>query len=104
MITSTNCVDALNKVEKRLPALILSDVKMSQLSGYHLCKLIKRDERTRAIPVILLSDKSGVVNRWRGSMSGCKEMIVKPFQSLDLIETVRNHVLVEQPASEPIAG
>ena len=65
---------------------------MPRLDGYQLCSLIRKHERTRHIPVVLLSGKDGVFNRIRGKMAGCTSYIVKPFVTEELIEEVEKHI------------
>ncbi|MEM9587805.1 MAG: response regulator, partial [Planctomycetota bacterium] len=77
---------------QQCPDLILSDINMPKLGGYQLCKLVKKHERTRDIPVIMLSGKDGVFDKLRGTMVGCSDYVTKPFESNELIEKVRQYV------------
>lgn len=98
VVCAADGVAALNLLAERRPVLILSDINMPRLSGYKLCKLIKKHPRTEDIPVVLLSGKNGVFDKVRGQMSGCSDYITKPFESHDLIEKVRKYARV--PADE----
>lgn len=97
VVTAADGVAALNLLADRRPVLILSDINMPRICGYKLCKLLKKHERTREIPVVMLSGKNGVFDRVRGQMVGCTDYINKPFASHDLIDKVRQYALVDTP-------
>ena len=80
------------------PDLILCDINMPRLGGYKLCKFVKKHERTKSIPVIMLSGKDGVFDKMRGKMSGCDDFIGKPFMAADLIAIVQYHLDVAMSA------
>ena len=94
VVTAADGVAALNLLAERSPVLILSDINMPRITGYKLCKLVKKHSRTQRIPVVMLSGKNGVFDKVRGQMVGCSDYITKPFESHDLIEKVRQYSLV----------
>ena len=91
VIAAADGVEALTVLSEQLPDVILSDINMPRLGGYQLCKFVKKYERTKHIPVIMLSGKDGVFDKMRGKMAGCNDYIVKPFESNDLVAKVRQH-------------
>ena len=96
VMTAADGAEALQKIANRRPALVVSDTIMPKLDGYKLCRLIRKHETTQDIPVILLSENDGVVERLRTSMVGCRDYVAKPFESKTLIEKVRKHVCFSQ--------
>ncbi|MEM0925530.1 MAG: response regulator, partial [Planctomycetota bacterium] len=94
VVTAADGVAALNFLAERLPDVILTEVSLPRLAGYKLCRLVKKHNRTRHIPVIMLSGKQGVFDRMRGQMVGCADTISKPFESHELVEKVRKHAPV----------
>ena len=92
IVTAFDGVSAIKEIARHEPWLILLDINMPRLDGYQLCSLIRKHERTRHIPVVLLSGKDGVFNRIRGKMAGCTSYIVKPFVTEELIEEVEKHI------------
>ncbi len=79
---------ALKSIAELKPRLILLDITMPRLGGYQLCKLIKKHESTKHIPVIMLSGKDGMFDKVRGKFVGCDDYITKPFDPDVLVEKV----------------
>jgi DNA-binding response OmpR family regulator len=80
---------ALAAIAVQLPSLILLDVKLSgPLSGLDLCRMLKADERTRPIPIIIQSAMSQSRDRTAGYQAGADDYIVKPFYAEDLLDKI----------------
>ena len=88
--TAEDAMAAIDQLKKFTPALILLDVSMPHLDGYKLCKLIKGQEKTKYIPVVMLSGKDRVFDKIRGQMAGCNGYLSKPFVASDLLKQVSN--------------
>lgn len=88
VFTAEDGMNAVDVIAKTNPGLVLLDINMPRLNGYQLCKLIKKHERTRTIPVIMLSGKDGVFDKLRGTLVGCDDYITKPFESSELARKV----------------
>ncbi len=80
--------EALARIHGRAPDLVLSDVMMPGLDGFDLLAGIRADERTRSIPVILLSARAGEEARIEGLDAGADEYLVKPFSARELLACV----------------
>ena len=80
--------DALAKVADHQPDVIFCDIVMPRLDGYQTCALIKKSQRFRSTPVILLSSKDGLFDRARGRMVGSDRYLTKPFTKDSLLQTV----------------
>jgi len=79
---------AMAKVRKHLPDLVLSDVMMPEQDGFELLKNLHADERTRNIPVVLLSARAGEESRVEGMQAGADDYLVKPFSARELLARV----------------
>jgi CheY-like chemotaxis protein len=80
---------ALEHLGGSLPDIVLADVFMPEPNGYALCERIKRDERTRHIPVVLLVGTFEPFNEAEARRVGADEVLTKPFQSIrDLVNKV----------------
>lgn len=88
-------VAAIKEIARQNPSLILMDVNMPRLDGYQLCKLVKKHETTRHIPVVMLTSKEGVFDKLKGRLVGCSGYIAKPFSPDELVKAV------EQFLAEP---
>lgn len=97
VVTAPNGIDAMKLLATMTPALVLLDVNMPRMDGYKLCKLLKSHDKTRFIPVVMLSGKDGLFDKLRGKLVGCDDYISKPFETADLLRHVARYV--PQPAS-----
>lgn len=80
--------EALERVYSSVPDLILLDVKMPKLDGIEVCKRIKSDEKTRHIPIIMLSAKAQSNEINEGIESGADRYICKPIGFPDIIKEI----------------
>jgi DNA-binding response OmpR family regulator len=71
-----------------MPDVIILDLVLPDGDGYELCKRITANDRTRAIPVVLLTAKTSLNNRVRGFVNGARKYITKPFDIDHLLEAV----------------
>ena len=75
--TARNGMEAISRVYQSPPSLILSDVMMPELNGYHLCRLLKNDPYTAHIPVILLTNLRERHDRFWGDKAGADRYLEK---------------------------
>jgi signal transduction histidine kinase len=80
--------NALNFLKSTLPDLILLDVMMPGLSGFEVCRTLKKDERLKEIPVIFLSAKNDTEDVVEGFEAGAVDYIVKPFNAKEVFVRV----------------
>lgn len=80
--------DALGAIGARPPDLVLSDVMMPRLDGFGLLAAIRSDQRTQAMPVVLLSARAGPEAAVDGLRAGADDYLVKPFVAADLLARV----------------
>jgi CheY-like chemotaxis protein len=77
--------EAVEKAFEHLPELILLDMMLPGLSGYEVCKRLKEDPRTSAIPIVALTAMARVEDRVLAREVGCEDFVDKPFD-LDTLE------------------
>lgn len=87
---------ALERVRADRPDLILMDVMMPGLSGYEVCKALKQDPGTAAIPVIFVTALADVANEHTGLELGAVDYISKPFNPNIVRARVRTHLSLVQ--------
>lgn len=81
-----------DEIEDRLvterPDVLLLDVVMPKRNGYELLRRLKKDERTRGTPVVLVTCRDQDSDRLWGKRQGADEYVTKPFTSLQLLSVV----------------
>ena len=80
---------ALQVIENNLPSLILLDLMLPGINGLDLCRIFKQNDRTKAIPVIMLTAKSEDADIVAGLEMGAEDYITKPFSPRVLVARVR---------------
>ncbi|MFP2932563.1 ATP-binding protein, partial [Pyxidicoccus sp. 3LG] len=95
---------ALAEALKNPPDLILSDVMMPGLDGLGLVRALRTEERTRTIPVVLLSARAGEEATIEGLRSGADEYLVKPFSANELLARVNSQLTVSQLRQDAVAA
>ena len=88
VITALDGDQAIEKARAEKPDLIVLDIMMPKLDGYETCKMLKADEATRDIPVILLSAKGRNVDQKIGFEVGADDYMTKPFSPRKLVERI----------------
>src|SRR6476661_1612356 len=100
-ITAGDGLSALTSVADEMPALILLDIQLPRMDGYHICQIIRKNLQFRQIPIMLLSGKDGLFDKMRGRLVGSTEYLTKPFDSVELVQTVKKH-LVDWQSRMPV--
>ncbi len=92
VITAANGKDALSIVREKRPLLILVDVMMPKMDGYHFCRLIKFDTRFKHIPIIVVSARRQEADVKLGFACGCDDYVTKPYDINNLISLIENYL------------
>lgn len=95
--TASNGIEAITRVYHSPPGLILSDVLMPELNGYHLCRLLKNDPLTAAIPIILLTNLRERHDRFWGDKAGADRYLEKTTDLDPILNTVAELALRKAP-------
>jgi len=74
------------------PDLILLDILMPGIDGYEVCERIKRDPKTKDIPIIFITGVEEVLQKNLGYQLGCADYITKPFEILEIKTKVKTHL------------
>src|SRR6266480_5935064 len=82
--------DALKKTRALLPSLIVLDVMLPELDGLEVCKTLRHDPTTAAIPIIMLTAKAAEIDRVLGLELGADDYVTKPFSPRELLLRVKN--------------
>ena len=74
------------------PELVLLDVNMPEMSGFEVCRQLKQNPATQAIPVVFLSGLTDLDDRVQGFQLGAVDFVAKPFQRDELLARVSTHL------------
>lgn len=89
MVTSADSgMEALVQAQGDQPDLILLDIMMDGMDGWEVLKLLKLDEQTREIPVVILSARVEPRDKIRGLQEGAVDYLVKPFSVREVLERI----------------
>jgi twitching motility two-component system response regulator PilG len=94
VITASDGLSALTSVADEVPAVILLDTQLPRMDGYHICQIIRKNLRFRQIPIVMLSGKDGLFDKMRGRLAGTTDFLMKPFNSQQLVQTVKKYLLL----------
>ena len=103
VMSAENAVIGIDYARNRAPDLILLDIMLPILSGYDACSLLKKDEKTKRIPIIFLSAKNSISDITQGLTVGADDYIPKPFDYKELLARVRARLRkTVEATSQPI--
>jgi len=94
---------ALTAIRRRPPDLLLLDLMLPGLDGLELCRLLKRDQKTSSVPVIMLTARGDETDRIVGLELGADDYIPKPFNPREVVLRVRAVLRRGQPSDEASA-
>jgi signal transduction histidine kinase len=89
VLTANNGKQALALLDKHKPALVISDIVMPEMDGYELCRQIKSNTATEAIPVILLTSLANAEDVLEGLACGADNFITKPYSEDYLLSSIQ---------------
>ena len=87
--TAADGEEAVKKARDILPGLIILDVMLPEVDGMEVCKILRRDQRTSGIPIIMLTAKAAEIDRVLGLELGADDYVTKPFSPRELILRVK---------------
>ncbi|MHB8894521.1 MAG: diguanylate cyclase [Candidatus Geothermincolia bacterium] len=85
-------LEAINKAYAEEPDLVILDVEMPKINGYQVCRLLKDDEITRDIPVIMLTGRDQQSDMFWGMKTGADAYVTKGFKPDQLLEVIREQI------------
>ncbi len=97
VVAATDGVEAIKLSYSAHPDLILLDILMPKMNGYQVCRLLKDDDNTRHIPIVMLTAKDQQSDRFWGMATGADEYIIKDFEDSILIETIERILQEDHP-------
>ncbi len=101
VLVSHDGLEGLRKAQMQVPDLIVLDLMLPKMDGLEVCRELRSGERTRAIPILMLTAKAEETDQIVGFTMGADDYVTKPFSLKVLMQRVRAlHRRLEQ-SSEP---
>ena len=103
VVTALDGQEALEVVAKENPELVVLDIGMPKMDGWEVCRRLKSDEKTKDIPVIILTAYAQTSDQKKGAQLGADRFITKPCDLTYLVEEI-NTLLSKRkttPAKKP---
>ena len=100
IITASDGLEALEKVEEHNPDLILLDIMMPRMSGFQVCKKLKTDPETKDIQILMVTALNELGDIEQASESGTDDFVSKPVNKFELLTRVKSLLRVRHLKSE----
>lgn len=89
IVTAADGLETLEKVAQAQPDIVLLDVMMPRMSGFEVCKKLKGQPETRAIPILMITSLHESADVERGVDAGADDFLSKPIQKPVLLKRVQ---------------
>ena len=90
LLIARDGAEGVARALESIPDLILMDVVMPRMGGFEALRQLRGNQRTSAVPVVMVTTKAEADSIETGYASGCNDYIVKPIDSMELIAKVRD--------------
>jgi putative two-component system response regulator len=88
-VSARNGREALEKVAAEAPDLILLDVMMPLMDGFTVCRILKENDETRLIPIVIMTALDGIDERIKGIEAGADDFLIKPVNQRELLARIQ---------------
>ncbi|MBE9182933.1 response regulator [Oculatella sp. LEGE 06141] len=92
VIGAVSAKEALAKAIEQKPDVIITDVVMPGMSGFELCRSLKKNPATEKVPIIICTSKNQEIDRLWGMKQGADAYVTKPFTKEQLLRAVKSMV------------
>lgn len=97
VIVCNNPLEALSKLEHMDNiALMLLDITMPDMNGLEFCRMVRKIDKFKGLPVVMVTARDGVVDRFRGRVAGVNHYLTKPVKPAELIDIVAQYAALPQ--------
>lgn len=98
VVTAKDGVDALEQLTEIMPDVMLLDVEMPRMDGFELTKLLRRDEKTKNLPIIMITSRTADKHRDFAIQLGVNAYLGKPYQEDELLQQIAGYIDVSKAA------
>ena len=82
-------IEAVGRLEERVPDLVILDIEMPRMDGYELTKHIRNQPHLRHLPVIMVTSRTGEKHRDLAASLGVNDYLGKPYQEEEMMAAIR---------------
>jgi two-component system, chemotaxis family, response regulator PixH len=90
VIKAYDAKEGFNKAVNNLPDIVITDIVMPGMSGFELCRKLKRNAATQNIRIIICSSKDGDIDKIWGMRQGADFYLTKPFGKQELLRAIQS--------------
>ena len=102
MLNATNGREALELADRKRPQLIVLDVLMPEMNGLTALRQLKENERTRNIPVIIVTVSADRATYMESEVLGAAAFLLKPFRPAELLALLHKYAPPEPNATDQV--
>lgn len=89
VIVASDGEEGLEKIKKESPDLVLLDLMLPKINGFEVCRMVKFDDKHKALPIVILSALDKEDDRKKALESGADSYFLKPFDFEGLLNKIR---------------
>jgi len=101
-VSAANGQEALDRVAAAAPDLILLDVMMPIMDGFTVCRILKDNEETRLIPIVIMTALGAMEDRIKGIEAGADDFLTKPVDERELLARIQTTLKLKHTVDRKI--
>jgi DNA-binding response OmpR family regulator len=103
VITAQSGLQGIEKAKNESPGTILLDVEIPGMDGYNVCNILKSNDKTERIPIIMITEvKSDSISRVKGLEAGADAFLKKPFDEVELTAQINMAFRISEAEKEKV--
>ena len=101
-VSARNGKEAIDRVGSDSPDLILLDVMMPVMDGFTVCRILKGNDETRLIPIVIMTALDGIEDRIKGIEAGADDFLTKPVNPRELIARIQTALKLKHTVDKKV--
>ena len=102
-VSAGNGQEALEKVATEAPDLILLDIMMPIMDGFTVCRILKGNDDTRLLPIVIMTALDGIDDRIKGIEAGADDFLTKPVNQRELVARIQTALKLKHTVDRKIS-
>ena len=88
VVTAKDGIEAMSHLQEMYPDIMLLDIEMPRMDGFEVLRAVRRDERLKELPIIMITSRTGEKHRQQALELGVNRFLGKPFQEANLLSNI----------------